>query len=83
MEIYRTNAAEKLELAAAPKPSKRRTLAIAALSIAAHAALLGGAFAARSAAPAETTRVVRVLVGHVDETGSFQARGLADARVKR
>ncbi len=84
MEIYRTNAAEDLEIAAAPKPRKHRAIWIIAASIAAHAAVLGAAFVARAPAAAETTRVVSVLVGHVDaDTGAFHAQGVADARIKR
>lgn len=83
MEIYRTNAAENVEIAAAEKP-RRRAMWIVALSIAAHAAILGAAFVARAPTPVDTTRIVSVLVGHVDtDTGAFQAEGLARARIKR
>ncbi len=82
-DVYRTNA-EKPSEHARRRDAKARTIWILAVSLAVHAGVLAAAFVARAAAPAETTRVVRVLAGHVDsETGAFNASGLADARIKR
>lgn len=81
--IYRVNAVGEIETAV-PKPRRGRGFWILGVSLAAHVALLGAAFASRAPAPRETTtEVVRVLAGRVDaETGAFHASGITDARIK-
>lgn len=83
MTMYRVNASAELEIAS-PKPRRFRALAIAVVSIGAHAAIIGAAFAARGRGPvAPRTAVVQVLAGHVDPwTGDFQAIGLRSARIR-
>jgi hypothetical protein len=84
MRPYRVNSSNDLDV---PSPPRRRgrAAAIVVASVAAHAALLAVAFAARAPEPtAPKTEVVRVLAGHVDPmTGAFEANGLADARIAK
>jgi hypothetical protein len=82
--VYRRNAAAGDDAPGERAFSKRRTAWIVAFSVAVHAIFLCAAFVSRAPPPSPTTRVVRVLAGHVDpNTGAFQASGLADARIKR
>ncbi len=84
MRPYRVNSSNDLDV---PSPPRRRgrVVAIVLASVAAHAALLAAAFAARAPEPTgPKTEVVRVLAGRVDPTtGSFEANGLADARIAK
>ncbi len=67
------------------QPRRRFRLAlIFAVSVGVHVALLTAAFVLQSREPpaAPTTRVVQVLSGTVDSSGSFQAEGVRDARVR-
>jgi len=83
MTMYRRNAADEPIVPEAPK-RRARVLLIAAASVAAHAAVLAGAFAARAPEPATPrTATVQVVVGQVDPwTGDFHATGMRMARVR-
>jgi hypothetical protein len=61
-----------------------RTLIMMGIVVAAHVAVLAAAFVMRAPEPPQTTEVVQVLVGHVDEsTGGFEATGVFSARVAK
>lgn len=85
MSAYRLNVSDELSVSvSAPPPRRMRAWIIVAISVAAHAAAFGAAFAMRAKEPLQPrTEVVRVLAGHVDETGAFLAMGMADARVRK
>jgi hypothetical protein len=64
--------------------ARLRTAMIVIATLGVHAAVLAAAFVSR--APERTaprTEIVRVLAGHVDELGQFQAVGMADARIRQ
>ena len=83
MTMYRRNAAEEPIVPEQPK-RRARVVLIAVASIAAHAAVLVGAFASRAPAPATPkSATVQVVVGQVDPwTGDFHATGMRMARVR-
>ncbi len=83
MRPYRVNSSDDLDV---PPPPARRGRAVAIIAFAAglHAAVLGAAFAARAPEPTSRIQTVHVLTGHVDPmTGSFEAHGMADARIAK
>ncbi|HEY1959314.1 MAG TPA: hypothetical protein VGH28_27055 [Polyangiaceae bacterium] len=83
MTMYRKNAVDEALVLESPK-RRVRPLFIAIGSVAAHAALLAAAFAARAPAPAAPkTATVQVLAGQVDPwTGDFRATGVRTARIR-
>ena len=84
MGPYRVVSSNESNVESSPR-RRGRVVWIIVASVAAHAAVLGAAFASRAPEPtAPKTETVHVLAGHVDPmTGDFQATGLADARVAK